>query len=73
MLKQFGIMAEVKENYRAKIKAALITQKRLSKLTKIHEVRISCVLNGTLEFSDEEIDKIYKVLKLKRDTKSSHP
>jgi hypothetical protein len=63
-------MAEVKENYRAKIKKALITQKRLAKLTKIHEVRISCVLNGTLEFSDEEIDKVYKVLKLKRDVKS---
>jgi plasmid maintenance system antidote protein VapI len=63
-------MAEVKENYRAKIKAALITQKRLAKMTKIHEVRISCVLNGTLEFSDEEIDKVYKALKLKRDGKS---
>ena len=64
-------MAEVKENYRAKIKAALITQKRLAKMTKIHEVRISCVLNGTLEFSDEEIDKVYKALKLKRDAKAS--
>lgn len=63
-------MAEVKENYRAKIKAALITQKKLAKMTRIHEVRISCVLNGSLEFDDTEIDKIYKVLKLKRDAKS---
>lgn len=69
MLKQFD-MAEVKENYRAKIKAALITQKKLAKMTRIHEVRISCVLNGSLEFDDTEIDKIYKVLKLKRDAKS---
>jgi predicted transcriptional regulator len=62
-------MPEVKENYRAKIKAALITQKKLAKMTKIHEVRISCVLNGSLEFDDTEIDKIYKALKLKRDGK----
>lgn len=63
-------MAEVKENYRKKIKDALITQKRLAKLTGIHEVKISCVLNGTLEFSDEEINKIYKALKLKRNAQS---
>ena len=64
-------MAEVKENYRAKIKAALVTQKRLAKLTNIHEVRISCVLNSdTMEFTDEEIKKIYKVLKIKPDAKA---
>jgi len=64
-------MAEVKENYRAKIKAALITQKRLAKLTKIHEVRISCVLNGSLDFTEEEIKKIYKVLKIQPNVKAS--
>ena len=63
-------MATVTENYREKIKAALITQKRLAKMTGIHEVKISCVLNGTLEFSDEEINKIYKALKIKRDAKA---
>lgn len=53
------------ENYRAKIKAALITQKKLAKMTGIHEVRISCVLNGTLEFNEDEIKKIFKCLKIK--------
>ena len=64
------MMAEEKENYRKKIKDALITQKRLAKMTGIHEVKISCVLNGTLEFSPEEIDKIYKALKIKRNVKA---
>lgn len=54
------------ENYKAKIKAALITQKKLAKMTGIHEIRISCVLNGSLEFTDDEIKKIYKKLKIKQ-------
>ncbi len=53
------------EDYRKKIKAALITQKKLAQMTGIHEVRISCVLNGTLEFNEDEIKKIFKVLKIK--------
>jgi predicted transcriptional regulator len=53
------------EDYRTKIRAALITQKKLAKMTGIHEVRISCVLNGSLEFTEEEIKKIFKALKIK--------
>lgn len=44
------------------IKDALMTQKKLAKMTGIHEVRLSRAINDEIDLTSEEIDKINKIL-----------
>lgn len=44
------------------IKEALMTQKKLAKMTGIHEVRLSRAINDEIDLTAEEIDKINKIL-----------
>jgi len=48
-----------------KIKEALITQKKLSRLTGINEVRLSRGLNRDFEFTRQELTKIALILRIK--------
>lgn len=48
----------------SKIKDALITQKKLAQLSGINEVRLSRCLNREVDFTQEELDTIYKILRI---------
>lgn len=44
------------------IRDALMTQKKLATITKIHEVRLSRGLRGEVDFSEKELERLSKAL-----------
>lgn len=53
-----------KSPYRDKIRAALMSQKKLADMLGISEVALSNKINGSKEFTAKEIERIEKILNI---------
>ncbi len=61
-------MATIKKKYKSigdQIRGALITQKKLAKITGINEVRLSRGMRDELKFTPQEIQSIEFALQIK--------